>query len=140
MGARLTPKKKKQIIADRVEGLSIRKIAEKHGVSRYAVECAIKSDPDFSRKMTQKKEQTELDIFAYMDSRKAKAQQIIDIAFDKLTDPERWEKSSPQSIATALGIIIDKYTGLAQMQQASGGQRNELLQSLFDLEQKQHGD
>ena len=141
MGARLklTPKQKKRIIADHVDGISNVQIAKKFGVSETTIRRVLKSDPETAKLVEEKKEQDVLDIFAYMDSRKAKAQQIIDIAFDKLTDQEKWERSSPQAIATALGIIIDKYTGLAQMQQANGGQRNELLQSLFDLE-KNNGD
>lgn len=136
---KLTPKQKKQIIADRLDGLSLRKIAAKYGVTEHAVRITIKNDPHFAQKVAQKKEQDEMDIFAYMESRKGKVQQILDIGMDQLTDPSKWAKSSPQAIATAIGILIDKYTNLANLANNAGG-NSELLQSLFDLEKRRQSD
>ena len=139
MGARLTDKLKKQIIADRVEGLSMRKIAAKYNISDWSVRKVVKEEGDLSQKLAQKKHENEMDIFAYMESRKGKVQQILDIGMDQLTDPSKWAKSSPQSIATAIGILIDKYTNLANLANNAGG-NSELLQSLFDLEKRRQSD
>ena len=117
MGARLNDKTKKKIIADRLDGLSIRKLAAKYGVSRYAIELAIKSDPAFSQKMTQKKEENTQDMLDFLESRKIKAQNFVDLALDHLQDPAKLDKASVKTIATALGIVIDKFTALAPKQQ-----------------------
>ena len=137
--AKLTAKLKKQIIADYVGGMNKSLLAEKYHVSRTSIRRVIAEDPEMAEKVQQKKEEVELDIFAYMESRKGKVQQILDIGMDQLTDPSKWAKSSPQSIATAIGILIDKYTNLANIANNAGG-NSELLQSLFDLEKRRQSD
>ena len=77
MGARLSDRKKKKIILDRVEGLSIRAIAAKHKVSVYAVQKAIASDPDFKQKITEKNARNAQDMIDYLDSQRGRAQEII---------------------------------------------------------------
>lgn len=116
VSARLTDKVKKQIIADRVEGLSIRKIAAKYNVSRYAVELAIKSDPAFSQKMTQKKEENTLDMLAYMEGQKGKLQTLLTHIAEAMDDPEKLKRTNPRDLATAYGIIVDKIIAAAPKQ------------------------
>ncbi len=119
MGLHLTDKQKKKIIADRLEGLSIRAIAAKHGVSRYAVECAIKSDPAFCQKMTRKKEQNTKEMLDFLDEQKANAQEFIVMAMEALKDEDKLKRTGAQALATAIGIIIDKFV---QTQQTSEGE------------------
>ena len=109
----LTDKQKKQIIADRVEGLSIRKIAEKNGVSTYAVLKAIEAEPDFKQKITEKKEQNTLDMLQYMDCQKPKIQSLLANIIEALNDPEKLKRANVRDLATAYGIIYDKITASA---------------------------
>lgn len=74
-----------------------------------------------------------------MDARTQKAQHVLDLAFEALQDPSKYNKASVQSIATMMGIIIDKYAQLAELSK-NGGMKNELLQSLLDLERKNNAD
>ena len=110
MAAHLSDRTKKKIIADRVDGMSLRRIAEKYGCSVYAVSKACESDQKFKQKITQKKEQNTLDMLAYLNARTKNAQEFIDIALEAIKDPEKIDKASVQTLATAVGIIIDKFT------------------------------
>lgn len=134
MAARLTDKQRKNIIADRAAGLSLRQLAAKYGVSTYAIRTAIKKDPEATRIITQKNEENTKDILKQLDARTGKVMQIIDLGIDALLDPVKFDRAGAQAIATTLGILIDKYTNLAQLMNNGGGANNELLQSLHDLE------
>ncbi len=120
MGAHLSDRTKKKIIADRLDGMSYRRLAEKYKVSRYAIELAIKSDPDFSQKMIEKKEQNSKDMIEFLDEQKLSAQEFILLAMEKLKDPDKLEKTGIQSIATAMGIIIDKFMPTQKQDKSEG--------------------
>lgn len=48
-------------------------------------------------------------MLAYMDSRKEQAQGIIDKYLEKLADPHKLENATISQIATAMGIVVDKF-------------------------------
>ena len=48
-------------------------------------------------------------MLAYMDSRKEQAQGIIDEYLKKLADPKKLENATISQIATAMGIVVDKF-------------------------------
>lgn len=111
MGAqRLTDKQKKKIIADYVQLQSYRAAARQNGVSDATVRKIVKGDPESSQKCALKKEKNAQDMLSYMDSKKARVQEIIDVYLGVLTDPEKLEGATLQQITTALGTLIDKWT------------------------------
>ena len=111
MGAqRLTDKQKKKIIADYVQLQSYRAAARQNGVSDATVRKIVKGDPESSQKCALKKEENAQDMLSYMDSKKARVQEIIDVYLGALTDPEKLEGATLQQITTALGTLIDKWT------------------------------
>ena len=111
MGAqRLTDKKKKKIIADYVQLQSYRAAARKNGVSDATVRKIVKGDPESSQKCALKKEENAQDMLSYMDSKKERVQELIDVYLGVLTDPEKLEGATLQQITTALGTLIDKWT------------------------------
>ena len=110
MAARLTDKKKKEIIADRVDGMSIRQLADKHKVSTTTIQRVIKENPEVTQIVTQKKEENTADILAFMDGKKQDVCAIISLYLEYLQDLNKLDRASIQSIATSLGIIIDKFT------------------------------
>lgn len=109
MAARLTDEQKKKIIADYVELGSYNATAKKNGVSDNTVRNIVKRNSEISRKFEQKKEQNTADMLAYMESRKEQAKGIIDSYLEALADPEKLEKTPIQQIATAMGIVVDKF-------------------------------
>lgn len=108
--SKLSDIEKGKILADRLEGVPIRRLAEKYNVSTTTIQRVIKSDTEMSQKVIQKRNQNVMDMLEYMDSRKGQAQGIIDTYLEALADPEKLESASLQQIATALGIVVDKFT------------------------------
>lgn len=53
--AKLTDKQRKKIIAESVNGSSIRALAAKYGVSTTTIQRTLKSDNDLKQKVAQKK-------------------------------------------------------------------------------------
>lgn len=113
MAARLTDKQKKKIIADYTENGSYRATARMNGVSDDTVRRVVLSDDEILQKAAQKKEENTLDMLAYMDSRKEQAQGVIDDYLAALANPEKIASAKLSEIATALGIVVDKFTKTA---------------------------
>jgi len=109
VAARLTDKQKKKIIADYVQLGSYNAAAKANGVADSTVKRIVLSDPEMQRKAEQKKEQNTQDMLAFMDSRKDVAQNVIDQYLKALADPEKLEEATLSQIATALGIVVDKF-------------------------------
>lgn len=109
MAARLTDKQKKKIIADYVEVGSFNAAARANGVSRNTVKAVVTADNEVLQKAAQKKEQNTVDMLAYMEKRKKDAQGVIDGDLKALADPNKIEMAKLSEVATAMGIVIDKF-------------------------------
>lgn len=109
MAARLTDKQKKEIIADYVESGSYRATAKKFGVSAMTVRSVCTDNPKTVQKCAQKREQNTAEILDYMDSRKEQAKMVLDAYIKALKDPGKIEAAKLSEIATAMGIVIDKF-------------------------------
>lgn len=111
MGAqRLTDKQKKKIIADYVQLQNYTKTAKLNYVAESTVRKIVKNNPDCANQCDIKKEQNTQDMLSYMESKKERVQEIIDVYLGALTDPEKLEGATLQQITTALGTLIDKWT------------------------------
>ena len=109
MATRLTDAQKKKIIADYAESGSYAAVGRMNGVSDKTVKAIVKADPETSRISEQKKKQNTLDMLQYMEDRRKKAQNVMDVYLEALSDPEKIKSASLSQIATAFGIIIDKF-------------------------------
>lgn len=107
---RLTDKRKKKIIADYVQLQNYTKTAKLNDVAESTVRKIVKNNPDCANQCDIKKEQNTLEMLDYMDSKKERVQEIIDVYLGVLTDPEKLEGATLQQITTALGTLIDKWT------------------------------
>lgn len=136
MAARLTDKQKKKIIADYTENGSYRATARMNGVSTDTVKRIVLTDGEIVQKATQKKEQNTLDMFAYMDSRKEQAQGVIDDYLKALANPEKIASAKLSEIATALGIVVDKFTKNVPADVSSIEQQLKNRDALADLIRK----
>lgn len=110
MAARLTDRQKKKIVADYVELKSINAAAKRNNVSWKKAKDVIAEDEELTKKLEQKKEANTLEMLAFMDSRKEAAQIVIDKYLEALADSQKLKKASLAQIATALGIVVDKFT------------------------------
>ena len=111
MAARLTDKQKKRIIADYVELGSYNAVAKKHGVSHHTVKAVVTAGEQTAKKCQRKKDKNTLDMLAYMESRKKKTQDTLDILLEAMSDPAKLAKASLVQLGTVYGILVDKATG-----------------------------
>lgn len=108
--AKLTDKQRKKIIAESVNGSSIRALAAKYGVSTTTIQRVLKSDTELTQKVAQKKAENTVSILAFMDSKKNDVCGLIDKLLAAMADDEKLASATVNQLATAMGIVIDKYT------------------------------
>lgn len=113
MGA-LNDLQRKQVVADRADGMSIRQLAKKFGVSTTTIQRVIKRDPEVTQIVTDKKEQNTKDILAYMDSKRDIVCEILGKGLKVLNDEGKLKEATPAQITTAMGTLIDKWTESAE--------------------------
>lgn len=139
MAARLTDKQKKRIIADYAEMGSYNSVAKKHGVADGTVRRIILSNPEFTKKVEQKKAENSADILEYMDTKKDVVCAIIGDYLEALRDKEKIQKATTVQLSTTLGTLIDKFTMVSK----EVGQNNEpdaLSKSLEEMGKELTGD
>jgi hypothetical protein len=116
MAKHLTDREKKKIIADYVELESYNAVAKKHNVSATTVKNTVLKNNESVKKCEQKKEQNTADILEFMDKKKDDVCSIISLYLSELQNSDKLQRASIQSVATSLGIVIDKFTKDAQKQ------------------------
>ena len=132
MAAHLTDRQKKRIIADYVEVGSYSAVAKKHNVSKDTVRRVVSGDAKTVQKAQRKKEQNTVEMLEYMDSRKEKAQQVLDLYLDALMSREKLATASLNQVATAFGILVDKFTKAADAKPIAPNGDDGLLKALAD--------
>ena len=118
MAARLTDKQKKKIVADYLELGSYNAAARKNGVSNHTVKRIVLETPEISKKVQQKKEQNTADILSHMESQRDEVIKVLDEYLAAMRDPAKIKRAGVVQLATALGIVIDKYTMTTKNEQA----------------------
>ena len=109
MGERNTDRRNKQMLARYAECGNYHQVAREFGVSVNTVRRRVKNEPEIAQKLIQKKEQNTLDMLAYMDARKKTAQDLMDQIMEAMTRPDKLALASERELATAFGILADKF-------------------------------
>ena len=143
--AKLTDKQRKKIIAESVNGSSIRALAAKYKVSTTTIQRVLKSDAELTQKVAQKKAENTASVLAFMDSKKNDVCGLIDKFLSAMGDDEKLAAATVNQLATAMGIVIDKYTANETVN-ASSAKENNLFEAidsigeedLSDLPEVQH--
>lgn len=109
--AKLNDMQKKKIIAERIDGATIRALANKYEVSTTTIQRIVNDNSEeIKQKVTIKKEENSQEILAYMDENKDKACNIIGKILNELDDECRIASTPLNQLATVMGIIIDKFS------------------------------
>ena len=132
MGARLSDKQKKKIIADYSITENYSATAKLNDVSRTTVSRVVSESADLDSLLQQKKEQNTADILAYMERQRDIVCEIIGKGLNALNDDEKLAAASPTQITTALGTLIDKWTMISG-RTADTVEEDELSKSLKEL-------
>lgn len=114
MAKRLTEEQKAQIIADAALNHNNSEVARKNGVAESTVRNLLRDNSDYANKCEQKKAECVQTMQEYLSTKTSVATDIVTKILTELSKPERLEKASVKDIATVMGIIADKFGGLAQ--------------------------
>ena len=114
-----TPKKKtdreiKMLIADYIECGNYSEVARRYGVSVNTVKNYV-NDPNYKEVQEFARENAKFDtadIEAYMESKKGKVIEIVERYMDALLDEEKIKNATPNQLTTAMGTVLDKFTGI----------------------------
>lgn len=106
---KLTDKQHKRMIARYAECQNYSVVAREFGVSVNTVKKHCLSDKETAKLCKQKNDENVMDMFSFMDSQKGKVQDTLKNIMIALNDPEKLAKTSPRDLATAYGILVDKY-------------------------------
>lgn len=107
MAEKLTDEKRKLILAHYAETQNYKETARHFGVADQTVRRICQSEPGLSRKVEQKRAENTANMIEFMESRKQKAQGVIDGCLSIL--PEKLKEASAAQVATVMGITIDKF-------------------------------
>lgn len=128
--AKLTDKQRKQILAESVEGSSIRALAAKYHVSTTTIQRVLNnSDKEIKQKVTQKKEENVASVLSFMDSKKNDVCALIEKLLTAMNDPAKIAATPLSQLATTMGIVIDKYM-LNESPQSSTIKENNLFEAI----------
>ena len=130
--AKLTDKQRKKIIAESVNGSSIRALAAKYKVSTTTIQRVLKSDAELTQKAAQKKAENTASVLAFMDSKKNDVCGLIDKFLSAMGDDEKLAAATVNQLATAMGIVIDKYTANEAVN-ASSAKENNLFEAIDSI-------
>lgn len=130
--AKLTDKQRKKIIAESVSGSSIRALAAKYQVSTTTIQRVLKSDAELTQKVAQKKAENTASVLAFMDSKKNDVCGLIDKFLSAMGDDEKLAAATVNQLATAMGIVIDKYTANEAVN-ASSAKENNLFEAIDSI-------
>lgn len=119
---KITDEVRKKIIADYVDCENYSAVSRKYGISRTTVSNIVKSDGTICEKLHRKKEENTQSVIEYMGNKNSAVCELIDLYLDKLVSPQKMEKATLSQIATALGIVIDKFTAIrSESENREGG-------------------
>lgn len=110
MTKHLTDRQKKEIMASYVETGNYSAVGRQYSISSTAVRNIVMQNPENFKKLEEKKEQNTADILEFMNTKKKDVCEIIGLYLKYLQDKDKLNRTSIQSIATSLGIVIDKFT------------------------------
>lgn len=114
---KLTDEMRKKIIADYVDCENYSAVARKYNVSRTTVSNIVNGDSAICEKLHRKKEENTKNVLEYMSDKNDAVCELIDLYLNELVSPEKMKKATLNQMATALGIVIDKFTAV----KAEGG-------------------
>lgn len=137
--AKLTDKQKKEIIAQSVEGASQRALAKKFGVAPSTIGKVLKKNPEFEQKAAQKKAENTASVLAFMENQKQDVCLVISSLLAAIKDPEKIAAATLSQLATAMGIVIDKYTA-GETPKTAGAAYNNLLTAIDSWQEEGFND
>ena len=108
--ARISDKQHKKIIALYAECGNYSTVARELGISVSTVKRHCQSDDETAQRVEEKKKENTAAVLQYMEGQKERVCGILDKMLDALETPGKIEAATLPQIATAFGILVDKYS------------------------------
>lgn len=131
MAGKPTEKQKLKIVADFLELGTVNATAKRNGFSWATTKKVLDESKELEKKLEEKKQQDTADILAYMDSKKDKVIEIVDIGLTLL--PEKLKDANPVQITTVIGTLFDKWTTINGSGPVDTKKEDELSRSLREM-------
>ena len=112
VGAKLTDRQKKKIIADYVQLHNYRKTAKLNNVAESTVRKVVSENPVCADLCAKKKEQNTQDMLSYLGSKREEAQDLLGLYLKAMADPDKIAEATLPQLSTAFGTIVDKFAML----------------------------
>ena len=107
---KLTDRQRKEVIADYLDCGNYVTIAKAYGVNRSTIKRIVDANKVRMQEQYLKQEDVEsADVATYMDSKAEVVCKLIDDYLAELIDRERLEGAPLNQIASAMGVVIDKF-------------------------------
>lgn len=120
MAKHLLDKQRKKVIADYVATGTYTEAARLNGISNNTVKRIVQSEKETAEKVRHKKEQNTVEMLDALGEQTPKVLAFIDESLDRLREALPYAKNV-RDIATAVGIMIDKYTAIAPKNKDADG-------------------
>ena len=130
MGAKLTDRQKKKIIADYVQLHNYRKTAKLNNVAESTVRKVVSENPVCADLCAKKKEQNTQDMLSYLDSKRGEAQDLLGLYLQAMADPDKIAEATLPQLSTAFGTIVDKFAMLGDQKSGTDIPDDGLLEAL----------
>lgn len=140
MASRLTDRQKKKIVADYAEYENFSEVARRNKVAVDTAKRIVRSDVDALKLVQKRKDKNTLDMIEYMDTKVDQVQAFIDLAIIELSKPEKLEKAKLNEITTAVGTMIDKWTGVKWRNDGSLQKLDQIIEGLTNEADKVNKD
>lgn len=108
MAARLTDRQKKKLVADYIDLQSYNAVSKIYGVSRQTVKNIVEKEPDIGQRLQQKKDENTQEAISYLDGRRSKIEEAIDLHLDVLTNKDKIAAATLSQVSTSFGTLVDK--------------------------------
>ena len=115
MAARLTERQKQKIIEDYVQLGNYSEVGRMNNCAPNTVKKLVHENAGVAELYEQKKMEATESILEYMDARRDVICEIIGKCLDVLNDEDKLAAATPNQITTALGTLIDKWTGMQEL-------------------------
>lgn len=112
VGAKLTDRQKKKIIADYVQLHNYRKTAKLNNVAESTVRKVVSENPACADLCALKKEQNTQDMLSYLGSKREEAQDLLGLYLKAMAAPAKIAEATLPQLSTAFGTIVDKFAML----------------------------
>lgn len=119
--SKFTNRQKANIIKAYIDCQNYSAVARKYGCSENTVRRIVGKNPDVAKKVEQEKKESVRSIREHMRTQNDEVCSLIDKLIARIGTEEKLEKATPKDLATALGIIIDKYGGIMPDKEENNG-------------------